>query len=58
LLPALRQKQETLFMKTEQLAVVIEKEGDCPAQHNQREVINKVVDFLDESGEVMHVLIT
>lgn len=42
-------------MKTEQLAVVIEKEGDCPAQHNQREVINKVVDFLDESGEIIRV---
>ena len=36
-------------MKTEELVSVIEKE-ECPGQ--DMEVINKVVDFLDETGEV------
>ena len=41
-------------METEELVSAIEKEGECPGQH--REVINKVVDFLDESGEVSSTL--
>ena len=54
LLPALRDKQEEPFMDTEELVSeielsVIDKE-EHPGQY--REVINKVVDFLDETGEV------
>ena len=36
-------------MQTKELVSVIEEE-ECPGQ--DREVINKVVDFLDETGEV------
>ena len=37
-------------MEKEELVSAIEKVGECSGKH--REVINKVVDFLDESGEV------
>jgi hypothetical protein len=39
-------------METEELVDVIEKE-ECPGQ--EREVVDKVVDFLDETGEILHV---
>jgi GTPase SAR1 family protein len=52
LLPALRQKKEEPFMETEELVDVIEKE-ECPGQ--ERKVVDKVVDFLDETGEILHV---
>ena len=51
LLPALREKQEEPFMETEELVSVIEKE-ECPGQ--DRKVIDKVADFLDETGEVSY----
>ena len=38
-------------METEELVSVIEKE-ECPGQ--DRKVIDKVVDFLDETGEVSY----
>ena len=38
-------------METEKLVSVIEKE-ECPGQ--DRKVIDKVVDFLDETGEVSY----
>ena len=49
LLPALRKKQQDPFIEEEELVSTIERE-ECPGQH--KEVIHKVVDFLDESGEV------
>lgn len=56
LLPALRETREEPFMKTEELVSKIEKE-ECPGLDreiidNFVEVIDKVVDFLDEAGEV------
>ena len=49
LLPALRKKQQDPFIEEEELVSTIERE-ECPGQ--DKEVIHKVVDFLDESGEV------
>jgi hypothetical protein len=56
-LPALREKQEEPFMETEELVreiemSVIEDEEESPGQY--REVINEVVNFLDETGEVSY----
>ena len=55
LLPALRDKQEEPFMDTEELVSeiglsVIDKEDEHPGQY--KEVISKVVEFLDATGEV------
>ncbi|XP_062508712.1 death-associated protein kinase 1-like isoform X2 [Corticium candelabrum] len=49
LLPSLRKKQEDQFMETETLMKMIEQEA-CPGQ--EKEVVEKVVDFLDQSGEI------
>ena len=49
LLPSLRKKQEDPFMETATLMERIEQEA-CPGQ--EKEVLEKVVGFLDESGEV------
>jgi hypothetical protein len=49
LLPDLRRKVEEPFIETETLVNEIEKR-ECPGQ--KREVLEKVVDFLDEIGEV------
>ena len=55
LLPVLREKQEEPFMDTEKLVSeielsVIDKEEEHCGKY--REVCSKVVDFLDETGEV------
>ncbi|XP_062505761.1 death-associated protein kinase 1-like isoform X2 [Corticium candelabrum] len=49
LLPSLRKKQEDPFMETATLMKMIEQEA-CPGQ--EKEVVEKVVDFLDHSGEI------
>ncbi|XP_062508328.1 uncharacterized protein LOC134184604 [Corticium candelabrum] len=49
LLPSLRKKQEDPFMETATLMERIEQEA-CPGQ--EKEVVEKVVGFLDESGEI------
>ena len=48
LLPSLRKKQEDPFMEKATLMERIEQEA-CPGQEK---VVEKVVDFLDDSGEV------
>jgi hypothetical protein len=50
LLPDLRRKVEEPFIETETLVNEIEKR-ECPGQTT--EVLDKVVDFLDETGEVI-----
>ena len=52
LLPSLRKKQEDPFMEMATLMEKIEQEA-CPGQ--EKEVVEKVVDFLDQSGEVRQV---
>ncbi|XP_062514456.1 uncharacterized protein LOC134190042 isoform X2 [Corticium candelabrum] len=49
LLPALRKTQKDPFMETETLMERIEQEA-CPGQ--EKKVIEKVVGFLEESGEI------
>ena len=49
LLPSLRKKQEDPFMEKATLMERIEQEA-CPGQ--EKKVVEKVVDFLDDSGEV------
>ena len=49
LLRSLRNKQEYPFIETATLMERIEKEA-CPGQ--EKKVVEKVVGFLDESGEV------
>ena len=49
LLPSLRKKQEDPFMEKVMLMEMIEQEA-CPGQ--EKKVVEKVVDFLDDSGEV------
>ena len=49
LLPSLRKKLEDPFMELATLMERIEQEA-CPGQ--DKEVVVKVVDFLDHSGEV------
>ena len=53
LLPSLRKKQEDPFMETATLMEKIEQEA-CPGQEKKvvEKVVEKVVGFLDESGEV------
>ncbi|XP_062500187.1 death-associated protein kinase 1-like [Corticium candelabrum] len=49
LLPSLRKKQEDPFMEKATLMERIEQEA-CPGQ--EKKVVEKVVDFLDDSGEI------
>ncbi|XP_062499994.1 uncharacterized protein LOC134177236 isoform X2 [Corticium candelabrum] len=49
LLPSLRKKQEDPFMEKATLMERIEQEA-CPGQ--KKKVVEKVVDFLDDSGEI------
>ncbi|XP_062510110.1 uncharacterized protein LOC134186192 isoform X3 [Corticium candelabrum] len=49
LLPSLRKKQKDPFMETATLMERIEQEA-CPGQ--EKKVVEKVVGFLDESGEI------
>ncbi|XP_062500206.1 uncharacterized protein LOC134177442 [Corticium candelabrum] len=49
LLPSLRKKQEDPFMEKATLMEMIEQEA-CPGQ--EKKVVEKVVDFLDDSGEI------
>ncbi|XP_062499311.1 uncharacterized protein LOC134176668 isoform X6 [Corticium candelabrum] len=49
LLPSLRNKQEDPFMEKATLMERIEQEA-CPGQ--EKKVVEKVVDFLDDSGEI------
>ena len=49
LLPSLRKKQEDPFMEKATLMERIEQKT-CPGQ--EKKVVEKVVDFLDDSGEV------
>ena len=53
LLPSLREKQEDPFMETATLMEKIEQEA-CPGQ--EKNVVEKVVGFLDESGEVRRLV--
>ena len=54
LLPSLRKKQEDPFMEKATLLETIEQET-CPGQ--EREVVEKVVDFLDKEGEVRQFIL-
>jgi hypothetical protein len=54
LLPALQKKQEEPFMETDELVGEIEKK-ECPGQ--ERQVLDKAVDFLDDTREDTDVYI-